>query len=127
MKLDGLSTIFSNPEGYNVLPYKNYDTEDLVPTYTSYFIPAHKFALLPEYLDNRGVTDSKRFKEFYENERKKLSGKDLFNYCAEHPFHPQEALFKQGENYFDSVLIADRLTQLRIQKVGVKPQRVDLL
>lgn len=127
MKLDGLSTIFSNPEGYNVLPYKNYDTEDLVPTYTSYFIPAHKFALLPEYLDNRGVTDSKRFKEFYENERKKLSGKDLFNYCAEHPFHPQEALFKQGENYFDSVLIADRLTQLRIQKVGVKPQQVDLL
>lgn len=127
MKLDGLATMFSNPDGYNILPYKNYDTEDLVPIYTSYFIPAHKFALVPEYLDNRGVTDSKRFKEFYENERKKLSGKDLFDYCAEHPFHHQEALFKQGDNYFDSLLIADRLTQLRIQKIGIKPQQVDLL
>ena len=127
LKLDGLSTMFTNPEAYNILPYKNYDTEDGIPVLTSYFIPAHKFALIPKFLDERGVTDSEGFKEFYEIERKKLSGQDLFNYCAEHPFNPSEALLKQGDNIFDSISIADRLSQVRIQKIGVKPDKVDLV
>lgn len=126
MALEGLSKLFSNPEAYNILPYKNYDTEDGKPQISGFFIPAHKFSLKKEFLDNRGVTKSKEFKAFYEQERKKMSGKDLLNYCAEHPFNPQEALFKQGDAIFDSVLIANRLTQLRIQKLGVKPQQVSL-
>lgn len=126
MALEGLSKIFSNPSAYNVLPYKNYDTEDGQPQYTGFFIPAHKFSLKKEFLDSRGVTNSKEFKKFYENERKKSSGKDLLDYCAEHCFTPQEALLKQGDNMFDSVTISDRLTQLRIQKIGIKPQIVDL-
>lgn len=127
MALEGLSKIFSTPEAYNVLPYKNYDTEDGNPAITAFFIPAHKFSLKKEYLDNRGVTDSAKFKSFYENERKKMSGRDLLNYCAEHCFHPQEALYKQGDSIFDAMVIADRLTQLRIQKIGIKPQQVDIL
>ena len=126
MALEGLSKIFSNPEGYNVLPYRNYDTEDGQPAITAFFIPAHKFSLKKEFLDSRGVTDSKRFREFYEGVRKTMQGSDLLNYCAEHCFHSQEALLKQGDNMFDAVMIADRLTQLRIQKIGIKPQRVDL-
>ena len=63
----------------------------------------------------------------YETERKKKSGQNLLDYCAEFCFTPSEALLKQGDGIFDPVLIADRLTQLRIQKVGVKPQQVDLL
>lgn len=124
--LEGLTNIFSNPQGYNVLPYKNYDTEDGEPILSGFFIPAHKFSLKAEYLDNRGVTDSKRFRAFYEEERKKLSGKDLMNYCAEHCFHFGEALFKQGDNLFDSVSIADRLGQIRIQKLGIKPKQVKM-
>lgn len=127
MALEGLSTMFSNPEGYNILPFKNTDTDDGKPEYTAFFLPAHKFSLKAEFLDHRGVTDSKRFKEFYENERKKLSGKDLFDYCAEHCFRASEALLKQGDNAFNSITIADRLTQLRIQKIGIQPQRVDLV
>lgn len=126
MALEGLSKLFSNPEAYNILPYKNYDTEDGNPQLTGFFIPAHKFSLKQEFLDSRGVTKSKEFKEFYEQERKKMSGRDLLNYCAEHPFNPQEALFKQGDSIFDPIAIADRLTQLRIQKIGVKPQQVSL-
>ena len=126
MALEGLSRIFSNPEAYNVLPYRNYDTEDGTPAITAFFIPAHKFSLKKDYLDSRGVTDSKRFREFYMEERKKMSGQDLLNYCAEHCFHSQEALLKQGDNMFDAVMIADRLTQLRIQKIGIQPQRVNL-
>ena len=126
MALEGLSRIFSNPEAYNVLPYKNYDTEDGETAITAFFIPAHKFSLKKDFLDSRGVTDSKRFREFYEQERKKMSGQDLLNYCAEHCFHSQEALLKQGNSIFDTIAIADRLTQLRVQKIGVKPQLVDL-
>ena len=51
------STIFSNPEGFTVLPYKNYDTYDGKPELTAFFAPAHKFALSKKYLDNRGVTN----------------------------------------------------------------------
>lgn len=127
MALEGLSKIFTNPQAYNVLPYKNYDTEDGQPQYTAFFIPAHKFSLKKEFLDSRGVTKSKEFKKFYEDERKKMSGRDLLDYCAEHCFHYKEALFKQGDGIFDPILIADRLTQLRIQKEGVKPQQVELL
>lgn len=127
MALEGLSNIFSKPEGYNVLPYKNYDTEDRKPQLTAFFIPAHKFSLREEFLDTRGVTQSEEFKKFYEEERKKLSGKDLLDYCAEHCFIPNEALYKQGENIFDSIAIADRLTQIRIFKAGLKPEYVSLL
>lgn len=126
MALEGLSKIFSNPEAYNVLPYKNYDTEDGETAITAFFIPAHKFSLKKDFLDSRGVTDSKRFREFYEQERKKMSGQDLLNYCAEHCFHSQEALLKQGNSIFDTIAIADRLTQIRVQKIGIKPQVVDL-
>lgn len=126
MALEGLTNLFSTPEAYNVFPYKNYDTEDDKPILSAFFIPAHKFSLKAEYLDNRGVTDSKRFRAFYEEQRKKFSGNDLMDYCAEHCFFHTEALFKQGDNMFDSVSIADRLGQLRIQKIGVKPQQVKM-
>lgn len=125
--LEGLSKMFSSPEGFNVLPYKNIDTEDGKPQYTGFFIPAHKFSLKREFLDNRGVTDYIRFKEYYLNQRAKMQGQDLLDYCAEHCFTPNEALFKQGENMFDSVSIADRLTQIRIFKEGLQPKRISLL
>jgi len=127
MALEGLSTIFQNPEAFNVLPYKNYDTEDGKPQLTSFFLPAHKFSLKQQYLDERGVTKSEEFKQFYLEQRKKLSGRDLLDYCAEHCFIPNEALYKQGENIFDSIAIADQLTRIRIFKEGLKPQNVSLL
>ena len=127
MALEGLSTIFQNPEAFNVLPYKHRDTEDGKPQLTAFFLPAHKFSLKEEYLDARGVTDSERFKEFYKSKRRELSGKALLDYCAEHCFIPNEALYKQGENMFDSIMIADRLTQIRIFKEGAKPRPVTLL
>ena len=64
ISLVGLKTMFLNPEGYNILPFKNYDTDDGRPEISSFFIPAHKFALTKEYLDNRGDTDHVRVKKF---------------------------------------------------------------
>ena len=124
--LAGLSKMFNDPKAYNVLPYKNNYSEDETVQYTGYFIPAYNIMLKSGYYDKRGVTDTKKAKEYYENERKKKSGQNLLDYCAEFCFTPNEALLKQGDGIFDPVLIADRLTQLRIQKIGVKPQQVKL-
>lgn len=57
MSLTGLSTMFYHPESYNILPFKNYDTDDGKPQLTAFFLPAHKFALTSKYLDSRGVTN----------------------------------------------------------------------
>ena len=120
-QLDGLSRIFNNPLGFNVLPYKNFDTRDGKVQYTGWFLPAHKFSLDSKYVDKRGVTDHIRFKEHYEKTRATLEGKDLVIYCAEHCFCPEEALLMQGDNIFDAAVISDRLVQIRVHKDYTKP------
>lgn len=126
--LAGLAKMFNNPKGYNVLPYKNKYTRDGRIAYTGFFIPAHEFSLNPEFVDDRGVTDSIRFKEWYENQRKSMEGSDLLDYCAEHCFTPDEALLRQGDNIFDSIVISERLTQIRVFKDNyIKPKPTALL
>lgn len=127
MNLKGLADIFMHPEAYNVLPFKNYDTDDGRPELSAFFIPAHKFALVKEYLDNRGVTNSIEFKKFYEHQRSKLTDKDFLNECAEHCFTPREALSKHGDNLFDPVPIAERLVQIKVQGKYTKPVPMQLL
>ena len=124
--LEGLSKMFTHPTEYNVLPYKNKYSEDGEIQYTGYFIPAYNIILKEGFTDHRGYTDPIKGKEYYENERKKRTGQNLLDYCAEFCFSPNEALLKQGDNIFDAVLLADRLTQIRIQKLGLKPQHVSL-
>lgn len=127
ISLKGLSDIFMKPEAYNVLPFKNYDTDDSKPEISSFFIPAHKFALTSKYLDKRGVTNHIEFKKFYEAQRSKLSDKDYLNECAEHCFTPREALSKHGDNLFDPVAIAERMVQIKVQGNYTKPKRMQLL
>lgn len=120
MALDGISTLFANPKGFSILPYKNYDTYDGKPELTAYFAPAHKFALSKRYLDNRGVTNWPELKAYYEKIRSNLSGKALIDECAEHCFIPEEALAKTGANVFDSELISQQLANLKIRNLGEK-------
>ena len=127
MALEGLATMFSTPEAYNILPFKNYDTETGTPELSSFFIPAHKFALVSDYLDNRGVTNHVEFRKYYEKQRSKLTDNDLINECAEHCFTPKEALSKHGDNIFDAAIIADRMVQIRTKVNYEKPKRVALL
>ena len=118
--LAGLAQMFNNPRSYNVLPYKNKYTRDGKIAYTGFFIPAHEFSLNPEFVDSRGVTDSVRFKQWYEEQRQKMEGQALLDYCAEHCFTPDEALLRQGDNIFDSIVISERLTQIRVFKENYK-------
>lgn len=126
MALQGLSDIFMDPEAFNVLPFKNYDSQDGEPELRAFFIPAHKFALSSEYLDSRGVTDHVRFKEYYIAQRKKLTGDKYLSECAEHCFIPEEALSKTGENIFDAELIAARMAQILTKKDYTEPRRTVL-
>lgn len=120
MAVGGLATIFTNPEGFDILPYKNYDTYDGKPELTAFFLPAHKFALSKKYLDDRGVTNWPELKKYYEKQRSKLSGKALLDECAEHCFVPEEALAKTGANVFDSELISQQMVNIKIRNTGEK-------
>ena len=125
--LTGLSEIFSDPKANNVLPYKNFYSPDGTVQYTGFFIPAYTFMLGSEYTDHRGVTNIEKAKKYYEEQRAAKSGKSLLEYCSEYCFTPAEALLRQGDNIFDAIAISDRITQIRIHKMGVRPRRVALL
>ena len=122
--LEGLATMFMDPSAYGILPYKNYDTKDGKPAFSSFFIPAHKFSLLPEYIDHRGVTNHEEFRKFHESKRSRLRGKDLIIYSAEYCFYPDEALALQGDSMFDLELLAQQKMNLILSKK--KPQRAVL-
>ena len=104
--------MFNDPLKYKILPMKNFFTRDNKVQYTGFFIPAHKFSLIPQYVDHRGYTDSEEFKKHYESERALLEGMDLVDYCAEYCFYPDEALLRQGDNIFDTAAISDRSGRL---------------
>lgn len=124
--LAGLASMFRDPMSYNVLPYKNFYNRNNSVQYTGFFIPAHEFSLKPEYLDNRGVTDSIRFKKYYEDKRSSMRGKDAITYAAENCFTPDEALLKQGDNLFDADIIATQITRIETIKDCPKPFPVSL-
>lgn len=127
ISLEGLKNIFNNPDGYNVLKFKNVDTDDGKPELSGFFIPAHKFALVSKYLDKRGVTNYKEFKKYYDVQRSKLTDKDYLNECAEHCFTPREALSKHAGNMFDAAAISERLVQIQTNNNYIKPIRTQLL
>ena len=99
--LASLAKMFNDPIQFNVLPYKNDYTRDGKIQYTGFFIPAHEFALKPEFLDSRGVTDKIRFREHYEKQRALMNGSTLMTYCAEHCFTPDEALSNRLNHCFE--------------------------
>ena len=126
-KLEGLRDIFMSPDAYNVLPFKNYDTEDGVPELTAFFIPAHKFSLKAKYLDKRGVTDYVEFKKVYEEQRNKLNDRDFLKETSEHCFTPREALAYHGDNMFNATALSERIVQIKVQGLYTKPKHIQLL
>ena len=66
--------------------------------------------------------ENNKFRKHYEDQRALMEGKDLLTYCAEHCFTPDEALLRQGDNIFNSELVSERLTDIRVHKQGIKPK-----
>lgn len=118
--LEGLSKMFYNPGGYNFLPYKHNHTKDGDTVLTAFFIPAYTFVAAEGYVDSRGVTNTKKAKEYYLKKREALlaNPKDHLIECAEFCFTPDDALALEGDNQFNTVLLSEQLANIKLHKIG---------
>lgn len=116
-KLEGLRTIFYDPNAFNVLPYKHHYSQTGDEVITGFFLPA--FSIVKgEYMDSRGYTNPSRGKEYYDKQRSRFvnSPKDLITFSAEFCYNPEEAFNLEGDNKFNKVNIAEQLAQIRVLK-----------
>lgn len=116
--LEGLSNMYYDPEGHDVLPFLHNYTQDGDWTKTCYFIPAYIALYNGDYMDERGFCDAKRGKEYYEAERRKRAAdpRGLVEYSAEYCFNAEEAFALEGTNKFNKVLIAEQITRIKVLK-----------
>lgn len=79
-------------------------------------------------MDIRGVTDSKRFREYYESKWAAIDDvNDRLIDKAEHCLTPEDALIQAGDNMFDAVALSERLTQIKMRKDYIRPKSMHLL
>lgn len=120
----GLNELFYKPKEYDILPYKHNHTADGEYVVTSYFIPAYSVVIVDGIIDKRGVCNKKKAIEHYNKKREAKAGspEGYLTYCAEYCYNPDEALSRQGDNIFDSVAIAARITDIKVHGSGIKPK-----
>lgn len=120
--LEGLRSMYENPEEYDVLPYKHNFTATGEVAYTGYFIPAFTVVNTPECMDSRGFTDPDKGKAYYNKQREKLAHnpKSLVIYAAEYCYTAEEGFSQEGDNKFNKVNITEQITQVNILKKGPK-------
>lgn len=120
--LDGLAKMFRNPEGYNILPHRHSFTKTGEIVHTGYFIPAFTFVSGEGYIDNRGVTNIEKAKAYYTQKRQKLAAnpQEYLMECAEFCFTPEDALALEGDNLFNTELLAQQRANIELHKRGPK-------
>ena len=111
-----LSDMFYNPVGFNILPYRHNHTKTGEYVLTGFFIPAYTFLTAPGYIDERGVTNIEKAKQFRISKRNALltDPKAYLIECAEYCFTPDEAFALEGDNMFNKILLAEQLTSIRL-------------
>ena len=123
--LAGLRKIYENPRAFKVLPYRHNMTPDGTIVETGFFIPYYEQALLPEFQAGRGLAKIKEYKEYLQEERDNLLS-DPENYqkkCAERCWTAEEAFQLEGQNKFNKMLVTNQLAQIKLHKVGPKPEK----
>jgi hypothetical protein len=123
--LAGLASMFKDPKGFNILPYKHNYTKTGEYTLTAYFIPAFTFVNIEGIIDNRGVTNIEKAKAHYLAQRNALMDdpKAYMIECAEFCFTPEDALALEGDNDFDTILLQEQLSAITLHKMGVPIER----
>ena len=118
--LEGLSEMYYDPEGSDVLPFFHNYTQDGEWVKTCYFIPAYIALYDQDMMDSRGFCDAEKGKQYYEAERRKRAGnpKALVEYSAEYCFNAEEAFALEGTNKFNKLLIAEQITKIKVLKEG---------
>ena len=121
--LEGLKKIYYNPKAFKVLPYRHNYTQTGEHELTGFFIPYFVQALDPQFMDNRGVCDIERYKEFLQEERDNLLAvpEEYYKKCAERCWFAEEAFNLEGVNKFNKVLISEQLAEIRLHKRGPRP------
>ena len=121
--LEGLKKIYYNPKAFKVLPYRHNYTQTGEHELTGFFIPYFVQALDPQFMDNRGVCDVERYKEFLQEERDNLLAvpEEYYKKCAERCWFAEEAFNLEGVNKFNKVLISEQLAEIRLHKRGPRP------
>ena len=124
--LEGLKSIYYNPEAYDVLPFRHSYTQTGEVALTGFFIPA--FAQVWEFLDKRGYCDKEKAKAKLQKARDKFLNdpEGLIQHCAEYCWNAEEAFNLEGNNKFNRILITDQLAEIRLHKRGPRPQSGNL-
>lgn len=122
--LEGLKKIYYNPKSYKVLPFRHSWTQDGAVAETGFFIPYFLQSLNPEYMDSRGVCNQTEYKKMLTKERNELLSvpDDYVKHCAEYCWNAEEAFTLEGQNKFNKTIIANQLANIRLHKIGPKPQ-----
>jgi len=125
-QLAGLAGMFYNPSEYNMLPYYHNHTENGQYVYTGFFIPAYTMHI--PSCDSRGVCNEIDAKIYYNSIRVKKSSnaKNLLEYKSEYCFTPEEALIRQGDNRFDTELLAEQIANIELHKTVELPKMAKL-
>ena len=125
--LAGLAKMFYDPEAFKMLPYKHNHTQSGEYVRTAFFIPA--YTMVTQFCDKRGVCDEEQAKQFYNTERLKRSNdaQNLLEYKSEYCFYPEEALIREGDNRFDTALLADQIANIELHKVIDPPKRARII
>lgn len=121
--VSGLRKMFFSPKAYGILPYRHNCTNTGDYVLTAYFIPVYSIVNVPGYMDERGVTDLVRGREYYQAIRDSLL-EDPEAYqieCAEHCFTPEEALSLEGNSPFDRELLTAQKAEIELFKSGPRP------
>lgn len=123
--LEGLKKIYYNPRSFKILPFKHNYTQDGTTIESGFFIPYFLQSLNPEFMDNRGVCDTVRYKEFLQEERDNLLAvpEEYLKKCAERCWNAEEAFNLEGVNKFNKINIANQLAIIRLHKQGPRPEK----
>ena len=124
--LEGLKSIYYNPEAYDVLPFRHKYTQTGEEALTGFFIPA--FAQVWDCLDHRGYCDQNKAKAKLQKARDKFLNdpEGLIQHCAEYCWNAEEAFNLEGDNKFNRILITDQLAEIRLHKRGPRPEKGNL-
>ena len=124
--LEGLKSIYYNPEAYDILPFRHKYTQTGEEALTGFFIPA--FAQVWEFLDHRGYCNQAKAKEKLQKSRDKFLNdpEGLIQHCAEYCWNAEEAFNLEGDNKFNRILITDQLAEIRLHKRGPRPEKGNL-
>ena len=126
-----LADIFNNPRGFQILPYRHNHTKSGEYVETGFFVPSYSILTTANgkpCIDKRGVTDSAVAKKYYEDEFARLisSPTDYLRDKAEFCFTPEDAFAFEGDNQFNTMLLAEQQAAIKLHKVGPKIEIGDL-